>query len=56
MIAEYSTFKKPVTPQEWEEIRKQALNPNTPSGREMLYEFYRKMGMDVKLEDIFNFD
>lgn len=51
-----SGYRKYLTDEEWEMIRKWEMDPNMPSGKEMMYNFYQFIGMDVDYDDIFNFE
>lgn len=56
MIAEYTAYRKILTPEEVRVLRKWELDPHMPSGKEKMYDFLRLLGEDVKYEDVFNFD
>ena len=56
MIAEYTAFRKELDSEDWRVLRKWELDPNMPSGKEMMYFFLRAMGFDVEFDDVFNFE
>lgn len=55
MIVECRAFRKVFTPEEERVLRKVELDPNTPSGKEMMYYFLKSIGQDIEYGDVFNF-
>lgn len=51
-----SGYRKYLTDEEYEVFRNWEMDPNTPSSKDIMYHFYRLMGMDVEYEEVLNIE
>ena len=54
--AEFSSFKRISNPEVFKIARERKRDPNILSGKDMVYSFYRLMGMEIYYEDIFKLE
>lgn len=51
--AEYTSFNKITDPETLKILKRFANDPLMPSGKDLMYDLYQRMGIDVDYDEIF---